>query len=101
MIEITEIKDDSFQFCLKTENNQILLTSVAVNSVENVKKLINELNGSGEKRLRFERRTNHKGKFLFNIKNKNGQLIATSECYSSEAGMENGIKNLKVRLAAL
>lgn len=99
MIEITEIKDGSFQFCIKTENNQILLTSVRVNSMEKVEEMINELNRSGGKQLRFERKTNHKGKFFFNIKNEGGQLMATSECYSSEAGMENGIKNLKIRLA--
>lgn len=101
MIEITEINDEAFQFCLKTENNQILLTSVKVNSVEKIEKMIYELNKSGGNRLRFERKTNHKGKFFFNIKNKGGQLLATSECYSSEAGMENGIKNLKFRLATL
>ncbi|MGB5667196.1 MAG: YegP family protein, partial [Maribacter sp.] len=39
--------------------------------------------------------------FLFSLKNNGGQIIGISELYSSEAGMENGIKNLKNRIASL
>jgi len=46
-------------------------------------------------RTRFERTTNHGGDFQFRLKNINGELIGNSLSYSSEAGMENGIKNLR------
>jgi len=49
---------------------------------------------------KVERKTNIDGKFLFSIK-KNQGIIGHSGLFSSEAGMENGIKNLKNHLANL
>ncbi|MPM83056.1 hypothetical protein SDC9_130119 [bioreactor metagenome] len=35
------------------------------------------------------------GKFYFNLKAVNGQVIGNSEIYESEAARENGIKSVK------
>jgi len=43
----------------------------------------------------FERKTNHKGEFQFSLKDSDGKIIGHSQNYNSEAGMENGIKNLR------
>lgn len=42
----------------------------------------------------FERKTNHQGKFIIVLKTASGEQVGQSNTYSSEAGMENGIKNL-------
>ena len=52
-------------------------------------------------RNHFERKTNHSGQFLFNLKDNDGNLIGQSQFYDSEMGMENGIKNLQNRLEEL
>lgn len=101
MIAITELEEGSFGFRLKNEHDRVLLTSVAVKTTEKVQELIDNLNQEDGNRLRYERKTNHKGDFLFNVKNTAGQLIGKSELYSSEAGMENGIRNLKIVLSSL
>ncbi|MDO1514828.1 DUF1508 domain-containing protein [Maribacter confluentis] len=43
----------------------------------------------------FERKTTTDGKFLVQLKNSLGETIGSSGLYSSEAGMENGILNIK------
>ena len=39
----------------------------------------------------FEKKTTAGGKFRFNLKARNGQVIGTSQNYSSESGRDNGI----------
>jgi hypothetical protein len=43
----------------------------------------------------FERKTAKNGKFHFNIKSTNGQIIGSSQMYASESGMNNGIESVK------
>jgi len=83
-----------YHFSFKTKNGHILLKSMLFNSKTELKKTIEDLSPL-EKQSIFERRTNNDGKFLFNLKNKEGTIIGVSKLYSSEAGMENGIKNFK------
>ncbi len=101
MIEITKTDNNSFKFHVKTEDDTVLLTSLPYNSIEEVKEVIDNISLSLQSGLKFERNTNHGGEFLFKVKNTNGKLLGTSQPYNSEAGMENGIKNLKIRLAVL
>ncbi len=70
------------------------MKSVKFNSEAELKTTVDYLVSSNH-RTRFERTTNHGGDFLFSLKNKNGELIGKSLSYTSEAGMENGIKNLR------
>jgi len=101
MIAITELEEGTFGCYLKNEHDRVMLTSIAVKTTEEIQKLIDNLNQVNGNGLRYERKTNHKGDFLFNVKNADGQLIGRSELYSSEAGMENGIRNLKIVLSSL
>lgn len=95
MIEIEKTKDNEYYFRLTSESGQVLLKSVRFNDRKEVEEIFRDLNNIQNKQYAFERKTNHNGKFLFNLKAENGQLIGSSQLYSSEAGMENGIKNLK------
>ena len=49
----------------------------------------------------FERKTDYNGKLLFTLTNSEGKSLGKSMLYSSEAGMENGIKNLKTSISLL
>ncbi|MEJ1222061.1 YegP family protein [Sediminicola sp. 1XM1-17] len=95
MIQIKKHKENSYRFSVNTSSGSTILESIDFSNIEDVKKSVAELQGALNERKIFERKTDHSGKFLFLLKNKEGQLIGSSQLYSSEAGMENGIKNLK------
>jgi len=99
MIEIKKGKNDTYKFKLKTKDGNILLNSVDFESEEEVHQILTNLKTLLERQSIFERRTDHDGNFLFNLKDLNGKVIGKSQRYGSEAGMENGIKNLKKRIA--
>ncbi len=44
---------------------------------------------------KFELKPASGGKFMFNLKAGNGQVILTSETYQAKAGAENGIESVK------
>ena len=44
---------------------------------------------------KFELNTSSNGKFFFNLKASNGQIILSSEMYESKAAAENGIASVK------
>lgn len=43
----------------------------------------------------FQLKTAKNGQFYFNLTAKNGQVIATSEMYTTKAACENGINSVK------
>ncbi len=88
-------KNGEFQFNLLAGNNQVILSSEGyttkpgcLNGIESVKKnvLIDD---------RFECKTASNGKFFFNLKASNGQVIGSSQMYESQAGCDNGIESVK------
>lgn len=101
MIEIKKKGAGKFGFNLNTQSGHTLLRSVEFADEEAVMKTVKHLNPINKSNICFERQTNHDGMFLFNLKNSGGQLIGHSQLYNSEAGMENGIKNLKNRISSL
>ena len=86
---------DSYHFVLKAGNGQVILSSQvyksksgALNGIESVKKNCTDENC-------WERKTAKNGKVYFNLKSTNGQIIGSSQMYSGESGMENGIASIK------
>lgn len=93
--EIYKDGKQEFRFRLKAANGQVILSSEGysaksgcLNGIESVKK-------NAVEDGRFERLTSKSGKPYFNLKASNGQVIGTSQMYSSEETMENGIKSVK------
>ncbi|MBT8182850.1 YegP family protein [uncultured Eudoraea sp.] len=101
MIKINKEDNNTYNFSLSTTNGNTLFYSVGFSSKEEVKNVVSSLNLLDKQHIIIERKTDHDGNFLFNLKNKKGQLIGNSLLYGSEAGMENGIKNLKKRITTL
>lgn len=98
MIEIIKNTSNDYSFTLKSESGQALLNSVAFLDKETAKEAIRSLKTVLKSRNAFERKTNHNGKFLFSLKNNNGEVVGHSLIYQSEAGMQNGIKNIINRI---
>ena len=87
-------KDDSYHFVLKARNGQVILSSEVYNSKSSAENGIESVKKNAQEDSRFERKTAKNGKFYFNLKAKNGQIIGSSQMYAGEAGMENGIKSV-------
>jgi len=86
--------NDQFYFSLKAGNGESILRSEGYtteaacdNGIESVKK--NAADAS-----KFDKKTSSNGKFFFNLKAGNGQIIGTSEMYETEAGRDNGIASV-------
>lgn len=101
MIDIQKRSANQYCFILKSESGHTLLQSISFLNKKEVSDMIKSLSRIVGKSNVFERKTNHKGQFLFNFNTDNGTLIGSSQYYNSEAGMENGIKNLKNRIEVL
>jgi uncharacterized protein YegP (UPF0339 family) len=87
--------NEKFIFNLKSGNSKIILTSEtykekagAQNGIASVKK-----NAVDDKN--YDRLTSKSGQPYFVLKAGNGEIIGTSEMYSSNAAMENGIASVK------
>ncbi len=98
MIEIQRTNGDKVNFLVKSKAGKTLLTSVDYSNKQEMEKTIKQLASPKNLVQKIERKTNFEGQFLFHLKAETGSLIGSSGLYSSEAGMENGIKNLKKNL---
>ncbi len=92
---INKRKSGEFQFNLKAGNGQVILSSegyttkaACMNGVDSVKK-------NSQDDSKFDRLTAKNGKFYFNLKATNGQIIGSSEMYESAAARDNGIESVK------
>lgn len=93
--EIYTDKAGEFRFRLKASNGQAILASEGykdksgcMNGIESVKK-------NAPDDARYERKQGASGKFMFNLKAGNHQVIGTSQSYESEASRDNGIDSVK------
>lgn len=92
--EVYKDKAGEHRFRLKAGNGETILTSEGykdksgcTNGIESVRK--NATNAE-----RFEKIKTGSGKFRFNMKAANHQVIGTSQNYDSESGRDNGIKSV-------
>jgi uncharacterized protein YegP (UPF0339 family) len=92
--ELYKDRKGEFRFRLKASNGQIILAS------EGYKRRMSAMNGitSVQKNARndglFERKETKTGKFRFNLKATNGQVIGTSESYNTAAARERGVASV-------
>lgn len=92
---ITTRKNGEFQFNLKADNGQVILASEGYTTKSSCTNGVESVRKNGVDDARFERLTAKNGKFYFNLKATNGQVIGTSEMYESAAGRDNGIDSVK------
>lgn len=93
--ELYKDKAGEFRFRLEAGNGEIILVSEgykqkasATNGIESVRK-------NAPDDAHYERKISTSDKPMFNLKATNGQVIGTSELYSSVAARENGIESVK------
>lgn len=93
MLEIQKNSDKGYRFIIKSKEGHSLLESIDFSSKKKIEKCFEQMRPRLESPSCFERKTNHKGQFQFILKGPKGKVLGYSATYSSEAGMENGIKN--------
>ncbi|MBQ4100091.1 MAG: YegP family protein [Oscillospiraceae bacterium] len=97
------------KFDLKASNGQVIATSEVYNSksaclngIESVKtNCVGEVedqtveNFEKVKHPKFEMYQDEAGEYRFRLKAKNGEIIATSEGYTTKSACENGIESVR------
>ncbi len=89
--EIFLAKNKEFYFRLKARNGEIILGSEGYTTKANCHKGIASVQKNAADMNRYEKKTSDGGKFSFNLKATNGQVIGTSQSYKTESGRDNGI----------
>lgn len=93
--ELYQDKAGEFRFRLKAGNGEIILASEGYKQKSSAENGIASVKSNAPLDERYERKTNSAGKPMFNLKASNGQVIGTSESYSSASARENGIASVK------
>ena len=88
-------KNGEFQFMLKAGNGQTILASEGYSAKSSCENGIESVKKNAAEDSNYERKNSSSGKFHFNLKADNVQVIGSSEMYESAGGRENGIESVK------
>ncbi|OAD42851.1 YegP family protein [Polaribacter atrinae] len=92
---ISKRTNGEFQFNLKADNGQVILTSEGYSSKAGCENGISSVKTNSQDDSKFDKKTSTNGKPYFNLKASNGQIIGSSEMYESTSGRDNGIASVK------
>jgi len=87
-------KNKQYYFHLRAKNGQIILSSEGYTTKSNCVKGIESVKRNSTDNSKYETKKSKNGKCYFNLKATNGQIIGTSQMYSTEAAQNNGIKSV-------
>lgn len=93
-----EIYKDSageFRFRLKAANGQNILASEGYTAKANCENGIDSVKTNSPYDFQYERKETSAGKYMFNLKAMNHQVIGTSQSYESSASRDKGIESVK------
>ena len=93
--ELSKSSDGQFRFVLKAGNGEIILTSELYTTKGATENGIASVRTNSPLDERYEKKTASNGKYHFNLKAANHQVIGTSQLYASEASRETGIASVK------
>ena len=93
---ITKRKDNEFQFNLKATNGQVILTSEGYTAKASCTKGIESVKTNALSESRYERKIARNGLYYFNLKAGNGEVIGTSQMYTTFTARDNGIESVMV-----
>ena len=85
----------SYRFTLLAANHEVILTSQSYDSKAGAEGGIASVQKHGPDAKNFEKKTSTASQPYFVLKAGNGQIIGTSEMYSSEAARDNGIASVQ------
>lgn len=92
---ISRRSDTEFQFNLNADNGEIILTSQGYNAKESCKKGIESVRNNAIDDKKYEIWTATDGRYYFNLKGENNEIIGTSEMYDSTTMRTKGMQSVK------
>jgi len=93
--ELKKSSDGQFFFHLMAENGEIILISERYKAKSGADNGMKSVKTNAPNDSRYDRKASANGKLYFVLKASNGEIIGTSEMYSSEAARDNGIASVK------
>jgi len=93
--EIYNDKSGEFRFRLKADNGQNILASEGYTTKTNCLNGIESVRENSQGDFNFQHLESKNGNHYFNLKASNGQVIGTSQMYTSNSGVETGIDSVK------
>lgn len=93
--EIKVAKSGQYFFNLKAGNGQIILSSEMYETQASCENGIESVKKNASEDSLYDRKEAANGKFHFNLKAGNHQVIGSSQMYEDASGMENGIESVK------
>lgn len=93
--QIKQARNKQFLFNLKASNGRVILTSELYKTRAAAEEGISSVQKHARKKGSYERRETSSGEPYFVLKASNGEIIGTSESYSSNGAMENGIASVQ------
>lgn len=92
---ITKRANAEFQFNLKSNNGMVILTSEGYTTKANCENGIESVKLFSQDASLFRKNKSSNGKFYFTLNASNGQVIGTSQMYSSDFAVDKGIASVK------
>jgi len=93
--DLNKSSNGQFFFNLKAGNGEKILTSEMYTTKDSAQNGIASVQTNCTNADRYEKKTASNGKFMFNLKAANHQVIGTSELYNTEGARDNGIESVK------
>ncbi|HHK9552519.1 YegP family protein [Enterobacter sichuanensis] len=93
--ELSKSSDGQFRFVLKAGNGEIILTSELYTSKSAAENGIASVRTNSPQDERYEKKTASNGKFHFNLRAGNHQVIGSSQLYATEQSRDKGIASVK------
>lgn len=93
--QIATRTNGEWQFNLKADNGQVVLTSQGYTTREACENGIESVRVNSHEDIRFDLKEASNGKYYFNLKAANGQIIGTSQMYVDANGRNNGIASVQ------
>jgi uncharacterized protein YegP (UPF0339 family) len=93
--ELSKSSDGQFRFVLKAGNGEIILTSELYTSKSAAENGIASVRTNSPQDERYEKKTASNGKFHFNLRAGNHQVIGSSQLYATEQSRDKGMASVK------
>jgi uncharacterized protein len=91
---VTKRDNGKYHFNLKAGNGEIILSSQMYTTKSGAMNGVDSVKTNGVVEARFDKRSSSKDQPYFVLKAGNGEIIGTSEMYTSTSGRDNGIASV-------
>ena len=98
--ELSNSTDGQFRFVLKAGNAETILTSELYKARGSAENGIASVQTNSLADARYETKESSNGKFFFNLKAANHQVIGTSQMYATAASRDAGMASVKANGAS-